>query len=246
MKLITKHITVTGNENVPSVSIAADNSATVTFTYSDESGQHHSVVSIPADPAILGERYDHAAYEMVMSSPDDPTDTTFTVENVFKKTLPTKTRYNSMARPAGSMGFLVVPFKDSTPDEWMLVINTKSYEVANGQDVIVVGTVTDDNMATFTHDADEHGTCLKAISLLPNIHLTLNDGVVAVQLQDENGTSISRAGVEIFVETTSGSLSASRIYTDENGAGACNLTGQTTGKVKVGFKYWTGKNEVMF
>lgn len=250
MRFITKLIQHSGGERMPRVSISADNVISFTQYFGvvaddDSESIVDQTVTVPADPAILGERYDHAAYELVLNNPDDPADATYRVDNVFKKTLPNRELYHNLSRPAGSFGFIVVPFKDSTPDEWMFVTNVRSYDCAANVIVDVVATINDDNVDSFSHD-EAHGTCIRAIDLLPKIALTLEDGAVGIQLVDGEGNNIARAGVEIYLETTSGALSASRVFTDANGAATATISGHANGKLKAGFKYWAGKTDLFY
>ncbi len=136
---------------------------------------------------------------------------------------------------------LVVPFKASGFDDCSLLVNLPG---DTGALVVDVGP-----------EPIDHGPGSLADiwpAMLPSIRLagpaTVAAGQsapVTVQLLDAGGSPIQRAGVEVYFEAVSGSVSKARGLTDASGACAltCSAPGLTAGdslRVKAGFKFYPG------
>lgn len=78
------------------------------------------------------------------------------------------------------------------------------------------------------------------------ITLSKSGNTVTAQLVDGSGANLSTSGVTVFFETTAGALDVARADTDANGQATATLTvaDGVTGKVKAGFKNFTGAAEV--
>ena len=76
-----------------------------------------------------------------------------------------------------------------------------------------------------------------------------NDLLPSISMS-KDGTDISatinpvKENVEIYFETTGGYLNKQRANTDASGVASCTVIGATSGKVKAGFKYFSGKAEI--
>ena len=83
------------------------------------------------------------------------------------------------------------------------------------------------------------------IPMMPSIKLSINneDNIIA-QLLNSNGTNAHKENIEIFLETTTGVLRENRIYTNSLGVASTKILLKGKGKVKAGFKHFTGKTEI--
>jgi hypothetical protein len=115
----------------------------------------------------------------------------------------------------------VIPYVDSPVDDWKVL--------CNGDLKLNGSTVTD----TYS------GNLLsKALTFLPTMTLTESNGTVTATINPV------KEGVEIFFETTAGSLSASRAITNASGVASVSVSNGSGGKVKAGFKHYPSKTEV--
>jgi len=73
---------------------------------------------------------------------------------------------------------------------------------------------------------------------LPNITLSKEGNEITATLVP------AKPGVELYFDNTVGSLSSYRGFTDVNGKVKTTITADTNGKVKVGFKQFSGKAEI--
>ena len=90
------------------------------------------------------------------------------------------------------------------------------------------------------------GLCLSAgalPSVLPAITLTKQGTVISAQLTNINGVPTKKADVDIYFETTAGYLTKARSKTNDQGIATTEVIGALEGKVKAGFKYFSGKTE---
>jgi hypothetical protein len=123
--------------------------------------------------------------------------------------------------------FLVaIPFKDSPVEDWVFI--TEAHE-----------TYFNGTLVTETTDI-EYTKALKDITdrYLPNITLSKEGNEITATLVP------AKANVELYFETTVGTLSAYRGFTDANGKVKTTITADVNGKVKVGFKHFSGKAEI--
>jgi hypothetical protein len=121
--------------------------------------------------------------------------------------------------------FVFIPFVDSSTDDWTLVVNSN--------------VATNEGNALTEFNVDNNRSIANASNdLLPSISMS------------KDGTDISatinpvKENVEIYFETTSGYLNKQRANTDASGVASCTVIGATSGKVKAGFKYFSGKAEI--
>ena len=129
--------------------------------------------------------------------------------------------------------YVLVPFADSPVDDWTFVV------VANN--LTVNGTA-----ITTTFDIDIDKTIADVCNEnLPGITLTKTDTTVSAQLVDASSNPIAKVGVDIYFETTAGYLTKARGTTNAAGIATTELIGADTGKVKAGFKYFSGKTQII-
>lgn len=129
--------------------------------------------------------------------------------------------------------YILVPFADSPIDDWTFVA------VANNLTV-------DGIAVTTTFDIDINKTIADVCNeILPGIALTKTDTTVSAQLVDAFGNPIAKAGIDIYFETTAGYLTKARSTTNAAGIATTELIGADTGKVKAGFKYFSGKTQII-
>lgn len=128
--------------------------------------------------------------------------------------------------------YVLVPFADSPMSDWKFIV------IANALTV-------DDASITETFDIDINKTLADISSEnLPSITLSKQGTIVSAQLKNADGTNASKANIDIYFETTAGYLTKARSKTDANGIATTELIGGTDGKVKAGFKYFSGKTEL--
>jgi hypothetical protein len=162
------------------------------------------------------------------------------VVDVLKATNPTKAGAPFMAGriynlpSQGNMGvYFLLPTSESPTSDWIVV--------APGS-FVVNGTAVDS--PKFNPYENPTSLICAYTDLLPSISISYSDGVVSAQLTDSAGQPMAYEGAEIYLETTTGQLAQNRIYTDSSGAGSTALANAVAGKVKAGFKYFSGKAEV--
>lgn len=128
--------------------------------------------------------------------------------------------------------YVLVPFADSSIDDWKFIA------VANSL-------IVDDQEVTESFDIDINKT-LADISNenLPSITLSKQDTIISAQLLNADGSPALKANIDIYFETTAGYLTKARSKTNDQGIATTELIGATEGKVKAGFKYFSGKAEL--
>lgn len=83
------------------------------------------------------------------------------------------------------------------------------------------------------------------LHMLPSISLNIDaDDTITVQLLNTNGTAAHKKDIEIYLETTTGLLQNNRLVTNDRGQSQTQLLFKGTGKIKAGFKFYTGKVEI--
>jgi hypothetical protein len=123
--------------------------------------------------------------------------------------------------------FLVaIPFKDSPVQDWVFITEAVETYFNN----ILVTDIVD----------IEYKKSLKDVTdkYLPNITLSKEGNEITATLVP------AKPGVELYFDNTVGSLSSYRGFTDANGKVKTTITADTNGKVKVGFKHFSGKAEI--
>jgi hypothetical protein len=121
--------------------------------------------------------------------------------------------------------FVFIPFVDSSTDDWTLVVNSSA--------------ATNEGSALASFNVDNgRSISVAAADLFPSISMS------------KDGTDISatidpvKENVEIYFETTGGYLNKTRVNTNSSGVATCTVVGAAEGKVKAGFKHFTGKAEI--
>jgi len=128
--------------------------------------------------------------------------------------------------------YFVVPFPDSPWEDWSFI--------SSGTQITING-----NIQNKTVDTNKKGAILDDIlNLLPSLSAAMIGDHIIVELIDSDQNTIPKAGVEIWLETTTGILEDSRILTDKNGIAKTRLYLYNKGKVKLGFKFFSGKMEI--
>jgi hypothetical protein len=127
--------------------------------------------------------------------------------------------------------YLVRPWKDTPLTEWNVFLAAGSISI-NGVD--------QDN---FVETINGNGLD-DVIGMLPSIKLAYENDTIYAQLVNADGTNALKKGIEIYLETTTGLLQENRIITDELGWAETKLLFKGKGKVKAGFKFYTGKAEI--
>lgn len=124
------------------------------------------------------------------------------------------------------------PWPDSPFEDWIVFLPAKTITI-NGQEQ-------GDN---FIETINGNGLD-DIIPMLPSIALDFQDDVVYTQLVNADGTPAHKPNIEIYLETTTGLLQETRLVTDELGQAQTKLLFKGQGKVKAGFKFYTGKAEI--
>jgi hypothetical protein len=129
-----------------------------------------------------------------------------------------------------------IPYENSPSSEWKILVNNKDTcnLIFNGS--VVTNTIENESGVW------EGKQPTLAITNVQNLATTKN---VTVQLK-KDGANLTQAGVEVFAETTVGQLNRSRSKTDVNGI--CNFIIKNadagdSGKIKVGFQFFSGEDE---
>jgi hypothetical protein len=128
--------------------------------------------------------------------------------------------------------FAYIPFSDDNSDTFTIVVNAKKVFV---DDVLIEQEF---NVDKGIHIADS------AQELLPSIVLSKSADEISAQLKNADGTNATKADIDIYFETTTGYLTKSRSATNANGIATTKIVGAEEGKVKAGFKYFSGKAEI--
>jgi hypothetical protein len=164
-----------------------------------------------------------------------PETDSFVFSDVYKYThaLKTSTGYFTTHWRIKPLLYILVPFADTPMSEWKFIAVTNSF-IADT--VPVTATLDIDIDKTIGEAGDEY---------LPGITLTINNGTVSAQLVDPAKRAISKADIEIYFETTAGYLTKARSKTNASGIATTQLVGAEAGKVKAGFKYFSGKTEII-
>jgi hypothetical protein len=128
--------------------------------------------------------------------------------------------------------YVLVPFADSSIQDWKFIALADSLTV-------------DDQAVTETFDIDINKTLADVSSEnLPNIALSKQGTIVSAQLKNADGSTALKSNIDIYFETTAGYLTKARSKTNDQGIATTELIGATEGKVKAGFKYFSGKTEL--
>ena len=125
------------------------------------------------------------------------------------------------------------PWADSPIDDWIVFLPASK--------IIINGVEQGDKMIETIN-----GNGLDdIIPMMPTIQLSMdNEDNITAQLLEADGTNAYKENVEIFLETTTGVLRENRIYTNNIGRASTKILFKGRGKVKAGFKHFTGKTEI--
>ena len=128
--------------------------------------------------------------------------------------------------------YILVPFADSPIDDWKFIALANKLTV-------------DGSAITETFDIDINKTLVDVSNEnLPNITLSRQDTLISAQLRHADGSIALKPNVDIYFETTAGYLTKARSKTNDQGIATTELIGAVDGKVKAGFKYFSGKTEL--
>lgn len=125
------------------------------------------------------------------------------------------------------------PWPDSPIEDWIVFLPART--------ITINGVEQGDN---FIETINANGLD-DVIPMLPSIKLTKdNEDNIYVQLLNADGTCAHKENIEVYLETTTGILQENRVITDKLGKAQTKLLLKGKGKVKAGFKFYTGKAEV--
>jgi hypothetical protein len=124
------------------------------------------------------------------------------------------------------------PWPDSPIEDWIVFMPAKT--------ITINGVEQGDN---FIETINGNGLD-DIIPMLPTISLSNKDDIISAQLLNADGTEAHKKDIEIYLETTTGLLQENRLTTDEFGRAQTKLLFKGKGKVKAGFKFYTGKAEI--
>jgi hypothetical protein len=159
---------------------------------------------------------------------------TFSCVDVLKYTFHNKgsTGFFKNTSKVDPVFYVLVPFADSPMSDWKFIAVAKLLKV-NGVDI------------TETFDIDVNKTIADVCNEnLPGITLSKEGNTILAQLTNPDGSLALKADIDIYFETTAGYLTKARSKTNDQGIATTELIGATEGKVKAGFKYFSGKAEL--
>ena len=158
----------------------------------------------------------------------------FVFVDVLKYTYNTKSTTGYFKNASGILNpimYILVPFADSPISDFTFIAVANSFKF---EDEEVAADFDFDGNKTLVDISNEY---------LPGITLTKTGDTISAQLVNPDGSPIAKAGVDIYFETTTGYLTKGRSATNDQGIATADLVGADTGKVKAGFKYFSGKTE---
>ena len=129
--------------------------------------------------------------------------------------------------------YFVREWPDSPIEDWKVFLSARTI-VINGEDqsTNIVETINANGLNDI-------------VAMLPLIKLTKDtEDNIYVQLLNADGTYALKENIEVYLETTTGVLQENRVITDKLGKAQTKLLLKGKGKVKAGFKFYTGKTEI--
>ncbi len=167
--------------------------------------------------------------------------------NLYAATLASKMdaqAYHATVLQTHPLGHILVPFKSSPREDWTLGFNVFAPELIKaGRDIEVVPAIT---------------LALVREETLPVVRFVGGSSVdvagnaevfIEFRLETADGVPITDRDAEVYLEATSGYLVSRRIKTvGGQGATSFRPDGMTSGdssKIKVGFKYFSGTDDLM-
>jgi hypothetical protein len=160
----------------------------------------------------------------------------FVFVDVLKYTYNTKSTTGYFKNASGILNpvlYILVPFADATVNDVTFIAVTNSLKVDN---VEISDTFDFDITKTLADISDEY---------LPGISLSKDGTTITAQLKNADGTPAAKENVDIYFETTTGYLTKSRSTTNSSGVATTELINADSGKVKAGFKYFSGKTQII-
>jgi hypothetical protein len=167
--------------------------------------------------------------------------------NLYAATLASKMdaqAYHATVLQTHPLGHILVPFKSSPLEDWTLGFNVFSPELIKaGRDIEVVPAIT---LALVREET------LPVVRFVggSSVNAEVNSEVfIEFRLETPDGVPIMDRDAEVYLEATSGYLVNRRIKTvGGQGATSFRPDGMTSGdssKIKVGFKYFSGTDDLM-
>lgn len=166
--------------------------------------------------------------------------------NLYPLTIASKSSasvFHSMNNVPMPLGNILVPFQDSNTSDYSLGVNVDDKEL-----VILNGDLV--ASAAITLDVLRHEQ-LPIVKFDMSQQSVAKDGSIAIgfTLRSSSGDMITGNSADVYLETTGGVLSKTRVKT-VNGSGsvefyAAGLTSGDTVKMKCGFKYFTGTDSTV-
>jgi len=146
-----------------------------------------------------------------------------------KRSMESKSGVKEAARLHDGVPLLLflIPFNDSPVEDWT-IISEANETYLNGE--LIVNPIDVNYLLSLKEVSDK---------FLPSITLSKEGNEITATLVP------AKANVQLYFENTVGTLSALRATTDVNGKAKTTITSDAPGKVKVGFKYFSGKNEIL-
>jgi hypothetical protein len=246
---IKKYLNYENKASVPETITVSGTSGNYTITITWELERDDTIINV-SDINI--NPYDHCAYRLYFHDMNETRTEAVGYEDWFVRTFPTKApQRDSIETDFERLGFLYIPFANSADTEYMWHFNCAEFIIDEGCDATFEVLETYDANLIAAEFYPTVSAKLTMLSNLPDVSLTqvTSDGVstITAQLLDsENGNALSRPNVEIYFETTVGQLNASRVKTNANGQAIVKVNNSDgiSGKVKAGFKSWSGKGEI--
>jgi len=210
---------------------------TRTCTY-DEFKVDHATHQTPQDAHILYgffDRYRKSTYDYYSDFPNKLGETSINLKgkdpvllDIIRYTKDSKAGVGDVTQLHGGFPVFLaaIPFKDSPVEDWVFI--TEAHETYFNN--ILVTDIVD----------IEYKKSLKDVTdkYLPNITLSKEGNEITATLVP------AKSGIELYFDNTVGSLDSYRVFTDTNGKAKVNITNDVPGKVKVGFKHFSGKAEI--
>lgn len=128
--------------------------------------------------------------------------------------------------------YFIRPWADTPISEWKVFLSAEK--------IIINGIEQEDN---YLETINGNGLN-DIISMFPSISLSFKNNTIFAQVLNPDGTEAHKKDIEIFLETTTGLLRENRLITDKFGRAQTDLLFAGKGKIKAGFKFYTGKAEI--
>lgn len=127
-----------------------------------------------------------------------------------------------IGRPVVLIG---IPYADSNVDDFVIMFMSNNV-VLNGNELA-------------SSDNDSSNTISAVANLMQGISLSYADNTITATLSE------AKEGVSIYLENTCGTLGSNRIVTNSEGVATTSFTHSESGKIKAGFKHYSGVAELV-